>query len=624
MKMKLFTIVIFLLIASVAFAMQSTPNNGKVWPSVRGTGGPDSYGYVWIDSDEAGGPTFSWIDITGTGTAVSGLGDDNNVGPIPIGFDFPYYWYSVNQFWVESNGGISFSDANVYTPQGVSGFFIPNTAAPNDIAIPLGADLTFQDGLPAECYYYSNNVDTFIISFIKVPAWTQGGIVGEHSFQIILTAADSCIYFQYGPQSGQFYSGADCAGIEDVIGDVGLQVFVNKNPDQLPNYAVQFIPPDSSSYQALDIGISNAITPGSKGVFIFPGEPFTLTTDIRNYGNVDATSFTVTCIVWDTTNATYFTDTITVSGLVAGAETTLAFAPAWTPPSVNDYLTFIQTHLTGDINPTNNSKDVELEVLTLPGWMMYDSDPASASGYAWLGAGGGWGQEFEPPQYPITIDQVTLAMSSTNNCNVPIMFLDDDGPGGSPGTILFSDTVYVTAGTGFSFYTVNIPSGPGNIASGVCYVGMIQVGDSFPRIMMEDVGPFSRRGWEFTGTWAPSRDRDAWEMLVRAHTPDAQGVSEGIESRTYALSLLPTNPNPVKSNALIYYALPKDANVSLKVYNLLGQEVRTLVDGHQSSGIHSVVFNSQDSKGNALPQGVYFYRLTTGDRSLTRKLTLLR
>ncbi len=624
MRMRLFTIVAFLLIATLAFGMQTNRNANNVWPSILGSGGPDSFGYTWIDSDETGGPTFNWIDITTIGNAVAGLGDDNNVGPIPIGFDFPYYWYPVNEFWVESNGGISFSDANVYTPQGASGFFIPNTAVPNDIVIPLGADLTFQDGLPAECYYYSNNVDTFIVSFIKVPAWTSGGIVGEHSFQIILTGADSCIYFQYGPQSGQFYGGSDCAGIEDVIGDVGLQVFLNKNPDLLPNYAVQFIPPDSTSYQALDIGIKDAVTPGSKGVFLFPGEPYAITTTIRNYGNVDAGTFTVTSILWDTSGTTHYTDTVTVASMVAGSETTITFTPDWTPSSVNDYFTLIQTHLTGDINPTNNSKDVEFEVLNLPGWMTYDSDPASASGYAWLGAGGGWGQEFEPPQYPITINQISLAMSSTNSCNVPILFLDDDGNNGSPGTLLYADTIFVPAGTGFNHYLVNIPSGPGTISDGKFYVGMIQVGDSFPRIMMEDVGPFSRRGWEFTGTWAPSRDRETWEMLVRAHTNDPQAVSEGIEGKTYVLSLLPTNPNPVKNNAVIYYALPKDADVSLKIYNLLGQEIRTLINGHESAGIHSVVFNSKDAKGNALPQGVYFYRLTADDRSLTRKLTLLR
>ncbi|MCK4577134.1 hypothetical protein KAU34_12050, partial [candidate division WOR-3 bacterium] len=373
--------------------------------------------------------------------------------------------------------------------------------------------LTFENGYPAECYYYTNNVDTLIVSFLKVPAWVSGPPTGEHTFQIILTAQDSCIYFQYGPQSGQFYGGSCCTGIENVIGNVGLGVFLYVNPDLLPNYTLKFIPPDTTTYQALDIGISEAISEGSEGIFLFPGDPYTLTATIRNYGNVDAGTFDVSCLLWDTTYVSYFTDTVTVSALVAGAETTISFIPNWTPPAVNDYLTFMQTTLAGDINPTNNSKDVELEVITLPGWMMYDSDPSSASGHSWIGAGGGWGQEFEPPQYPITIDSVSLAMSSTNNVNVPILFMDDDGPNGFPGTILYADTIYIYAGTGFDHYSIAIPPSVNNITSGKFYVGMVQLGDSFPRMMMEANGPFSRRGWELTGSWSPSRERENYENL---------------------------------------------------------------------------------------------------------------
>ncbi|MCK4575436.1 hypothetical protein KAU34_03425 [candidate division WOR-3 bacterium] len=227
------------------FPCGSNLNHGTVQDCVvDSSGGPDAYGYVWIDIYEPGGPVYNWIDITGIGTKVEGLTDDNNTGPFQIGFDFPYYGYDRNQFWVNANGAISFSDAEVYVPQGSSGFTIPGFNHPNDLIIPLGADLIFAGVDSAECYYYTNNVDTLIVSYINVAAWNNGPI-GAHTFQLILTRQDSCIYFQYGTQEGQFYNNADCAGIEDYGGSIGLQVFLYAMPDS--GYAVKFIPPDSVS-----------------------------------------------------------------------------------------------------------------------------------------------------------------------------------------------------------------------------------------------------------------------------------------------------------------------------------------------------------------------------------------
>ena len=51
------------------------------------------YDYQWTSSDSSGGPTYSWVDITSTGTQIQMTGDDSNTGPFNIGFNFPYYGY---------------------------------------------------------------------------------------------------------------------------------------------------------------------------------------------------------------------------------------------------------------------------------------------------------------------------------------------------------------------------------------------------------------------------------------------------------------------------------------------------------------------------------------------------
>jgi predicted extracellular nuclease len=78
-------------------------------------------------------------------------------------------------------------------------------------------------------------------------------------------------------------------------------------------------------------------------------------------------------------------------------------------------------------------------------------------------------------------------------------------------------------------------------------------------------------------------------------------------------------PNPFNPTTLIKYSLPKAGNVSLKVYNVLGKEVATLVNGYQTAGNYKVEFNAR-----GLASGLYFYRLTAGDFVSVKKMMLLK
>ncbi len=93
---------------------------------------------------------------------------------------------------------------------------------------------------------------------------------------------------------------------------------------------------------------------------------------------------------------------------------------------------------------------------------------------------------------------------------------------------------------------------------------------------------------------------------VEAEVEEIQSPVDPIPT-SYALS--PAYPNPFNPYATIKYALKEDVRATLKVYDLLGREVATLVNEHQPAAYHSVVWDGRDRSGRPLPSGVYIARL---------------
>ena len=92
--------------------------------------------------------------------------------------------------------------------------------------------------------------------------------------------------------------------------------------------------------------------------------------------------------------------------------------------------------------------------------------------------------------------------------------------------------------------------------------------------------------------------------------------------REYALGQ--NHPNPFNPNTHIAYQLPEAGEVSMMVYNLLGQQVRVLVRGRQEAGVYRVTWDGKDTYGQPASSGIYLYRLASGGFVQTRRMLLLK
>ncbi|MBN2029647.1 T9SS type A sorting domain-containing protein [bacterium] len=113
--------------------------------------------------------------------------------------------------------------------------------------------------------------------------------------------------------------------------------------------------------------------------------------------------------------------------------------------------------------------------------------------------------------------------------------------------------------------------------------------------------------------------RSVQMILIEGGNNYVSAVDEANPEMIHSYKLYQNYPNPFNPSTSIDYQLPAKVFVTLKIFDILGNEVETLVNGSQDAGNHSVQFNASD-----LPSGVYYYRLETGMNQETRKLLLLK
>jgi hypothetical protein len=136
-------------------------------------------------------------------------------------------------------------------------------------------------------------------------------------------------------------------------------------------------------------------------------------------------------------------------------------------------------------------------------------------------------------------------------------------------------------------------------------------------------------------TWSDP-EYDGWQVYYKVTAVDDagnEGEAAGWDPASGAdrpaipgrFDLRQNVPNPFNPATVIEYDVPAGGgHVSLRVYDVAGRLVATLVDGDQTPGVKSVLWNGYNNNGTGVASGVYFYRLTAPGYDQTRKMLLMK
>lgn len=588
------------------------------------TGGPDTYGYIWRDSNDPSGPVYNWIDIlplTGA-QEVRFLADDNTMGSFPIGFPFHFYWYDVSQFWVGSNGYMGFTNGQISAPFGM----IPNTAGTQNFLAAMTCDLLFDNSNSAECWRYTNPAaDTLILSWINVPFYdaTIPAGSGNNTFQIILSAVDSSITYQYQAQVGMPATGSNVViGIENNSGSIGLQHSLNVFPPT--NYAIKYSYPSATTYIVNDASTSYNDNTETGGLFRSKnGNQFTMKTSIKNTGNQNLPSYNVFSRVYNSLGTTMVSDNKMSLASTPSQTENITMTNMFNPTAAGTYRYITNTQLPGDATPSNDQKTQELVVVDTTVTsirLSYDNNvEAGLGGLNWTGGVGGAAIYFVPPCYPVKLTELyAYIVANPNAFGYSMVVYDDNGTGGAAGTKL--DSTYISPGSVVvsSWNTTTLAS-PITINSGGVYVAWKMNGDGLT-LGQNQVPPFSFREFEILGsTWAPYRYRETEDIMINVAVEKIPVSGAGVHENEFENYFSDFYPNPSSGLASINYDIPFNVKtVQYQLYDVQGKLVNVVSSDLQSNN------GKLNVDVSALNAGVYTCKIAVGGNMIVRKLVIAK
>jgi hypothetical protein len=537
------------------------------------------------------------VDITGVGVQIPMSGTNENTGPYPIGFDFPFYGSMFDSFRICTNGFISFtSDVTWYWNRG-----LPSRYGAENMIAPWWDNLSF--GGVNRAHYY-NDGTRLIIEYVEVTRI----LGGPYTFEIILYP-DGTIVFQYLSMVPKLNSAT--IGIQNATKDDGLQIAYNEEyvhdnlAVRISNPSWVFVSPKEGVVPAGNsMTLSATVHPSGMAEGLYDGTIVIASND--PYKPLVSVPVQMVVRMVEATYVDLVPNTLNLSSrgkwITGHIELPAEFHPAdvvvstvlleHTVPADPDHWGI------GDVNE-NGVEDLmvrfsrsDVEAVLPEG----DSVPVTIVG------------EIEDKAWFTGADTIRTIRPHLASLGSELVLRPQQ-----------RQLISWTPPEGFSvdYYRLLFSSDRGETWSaiadnidGTSYVWTVP--DVASEQCLLRLFAFDRNG---------SMGYDTSDEFFTIAGGSADKAGTGIPQR---FVLFQNWPNPAVGKTAIAFDLPKAGHVSLKIFDVSGALVRTLADEPMGPGHHRLLWDGRSERGQKVSSGVYFYRIQAGDFRSTRKLVLLK